>query len=169
MTEVERVEWHHWLNGHESEQFWEIVKGRGAHMLQSMGLKRVKHNLVTEQQQWETTLKRKYIYCYIEVGYPSFIFVILSFTVRIFALVYRAYSHIPSYCFQIGNCYCLIKNLLKHHVSWLIMSRFHILTFQYVIQTPLNHSFLSECLTGCMEHRRVRYSHLHFGLCSEWG
>lgn len=44
--------------------------------------------------------------------------------------------------FQIGNSYCLIKNLLKYHVSWLIMSRFGILTFQYVIQTPLNHSFL---------------------------
>ena len=29
-TEDEMVGWHHWLNGHESEQIWEIVKDREA-------------------------------------------------------------------------------------------------------------------------------------------
>ena len=73
MTEVERVEWHHWLNGHEFEQFWEMVKGRGAHMLQSMELKRVEHNLVTEQQQWETTLKNyTTVYIYISLRLSQF-------------------------------------------------------------------------------------------------
>ena len=61
-----------------------------------MGLKRVKHNLVTEQQR-ETTLKNLYITVYIfPLGYPSFIFVSLSFTVKFLALVYQTYSHVPS-------------------------------------------------------------------------
>ena len=32
-------------------KFWDIVKDRGACSLQSMGLQRVRDNLVTEQQQ----------------------------------------------------------------------------------------------------------------------
>ena len=46
MTEDKMVGWHHQLNGHE----FEIVKDRGACMLQSMGLQRVGHNLATKQQ-----------------------------------------------------------------------------------------------------------------------
>ena len=33
-------------------KLWEIVKGREACMLQSMGSQRIRHNLATEQQQW---------------------------------------------------------------------------------------------------------------------
>ena len=29
MTEDETVGWHHWLNGHEFEQLWEMVEDRG--------------------------------------------------------------------------------------------------------------------------------------------
>ena len=50
-TEDEVVGWHHWFNGHQFEQFQEIVKDKEANMLQSMGLQRVSHNWETEQQQ----------------------------------------------------------------------------------------------------------------------
>ena len=43
VAEDEKVEWHHWFNGHEFEQLQEIVKDRG-------GLW-VGHTLATEQQQ----------------------------------------------------------------------------------------------------------------------
>ena len=43
------VEWHHGLNGHESEQTLGDSEGQGS--LQSMGSQRVRHDLVTEQQQ----------------------------------------------------------------------------------------------------------------------
>ena len=33
-------------------KLWEIVKDREACMLQSMGSQRIRHNLATEQQQW---------------------------------------------------------------------------------------------------------------------
>ena len=35
---------------------WEMVKDREAGLLQSMGSQRVRHNLVTEQQEKENTL-----------------------------------------------------------------------------------------------------------------
>ena len=54
MTEDEMVGWHHQLNGHESEQ----TPG----MLQSMGLQRVGHNFVIEQQQQAHT-RYSNIYC----------------------------------------------------------------------------------------------------------
>ena len=38
------VEWHHRLNGHESEQVWELVTDREPGMLLSMGSQRVGHN-----------------------------------------------------------------------------------------------------------------------------
>ena len=50
-TEEEMVREHHWLNGHEFEQTLGDNKAQGSLMLQSMGSKRVGHNLVTEQQQ----------------------------------------------------------------------------------------------------------------------
>ena len=47
-TEDETVGWHHWLNGANSGSWWWTGKPG---MLQSMGLQRVRHNWVTEQQQ----------------------------------------------------------------------------------------------------------------------
>ena len=49
MTEDDMVGWHHWLNAHEFEQTPGDSEGRG--ILQSMGLQRVGHDLVTEQQR----------------------------------------------------------------------------------------------------------------------
>ena len=52
-TEGEMVGWHHWLNGHESEQtarWWRTGKPG---VLQSMGLQRVGHDWAAEQQQRE--------------------------------------------------------------------------------------------------------------------
>ena len=43
------VGWHHQLNGHESEKT--LGDGEGQGSLQSMGSQRVRHDLVTEQQQ----------------------------------------------------------------------------------------------------------------------
>ena len=46
-----------WLDGItdtidlSSSEFWEMVKARQSGVLQSMGLQRVRHNCVTEQQQ----------------------------------------------------------------------------------------------------------------------
>ena len=48
-TEDEMVEWHHRFNGHEFEQTLEDSEGQGkSGMLQSIGLQRVKHDIVTE-------------------------------------------------------------------------------------------------------------------------
>ena len=53
VAEDEMVGWHHQLNGHEFEQTpggqWRTGKPG---VLHSMGLQRVGHHLVTEQQQW---------------------------------------------------------------------------------------------------------------------
>ena len=49
MTEEEMVGWHHWLNGHEFEQAPGESEGQGS--LACLGLQRVGHHLVTEQQQ----------------------------------------------------------------------------------------------------------------------
>ena len=49
VTEDEMIGWHHWLDGHEFEQALGDSGGLGS--LASMGLQRVKHNLVTEQQR----------------------------------------------------------------------------------------------------------------------
>ena len=49
MTEDEMVGWHHWLNGHEFEQL--LGDGKPG-MLQFMGLKRVRHDRETKQQQF---------------------------------------------------------------------------------------------------------------------
>ena len=56
MTEDEMVGWHHQLDGHEFERALGIGDrwGHGNGMLQSMGLQRVGHDLVTEQQQLTT-------------------------------------------------------------------------------------------------------------------
>ena len=52
MTEDEMVGWHHWFNGHEfwanSRREWRTGKPG---VLQSIGLKRARQDLVTEQQQ----------------------------------------------------------------------------------------------------------------------
>ena len=47
--------WHHQLNGHEVEQTPGGSGGWEPGMLQSMGCQRVRHDLVTEQQQFCTT------------------------------------------------------------------------------------------------------------------
>ena len=52
MTEDEMVVWHHRLNGHEFEQIPGDSEGQGSVLcFQSMGLKRVGHDLATKQQQ----------------------------------------------------------------------------------------------------------------------
>ena len=48
MTEDETVGWHHRLKGHEFEKT--LGDSEGQEVLQSMGSQRVRHNLVTEQQ-----------------------------------------------------------------------------------------------------------------------
>ena len=57
VTEDEIIGWHHWLNGHEFEQTPGDIEGQGslACCSQSMGLQRVGHNLVTEQDFGEGT------------------------------------------------------------------------------------------------------------------
>ena len=50
MTEDDMVRWHHLLNAHENEQTPGDKEGQG--ILQSMGLQRVGHDLVTEKQQY---------------------------------------------------------------------------------------------------------------------
>ena len=52
MTEDEMVGWHHGLNGHEFEETLGVRDGQGglACCSLSMGLQRVRHDLVTEQQ-----------------------------------------------------------------------------------------------------------------------
>ena len=51
LTEDERVGWHHQLNRYEFEQTLGDSWHREAGMRQSMGLQKVGHDLVTEQQQ----------------------------------------------------------------------------------------------------------------------
>ena len=46
MTEDEMVGWPHWLNGYQGDS-----EGQQPGLLQFMGLQRVRHDLVTEQQQ----------------------------------------------------------------------------------------------------------------------
>ena len=43
MTEDEMVRWHHWLNGHEFEQAWELVMDRETWAAQFMGLQTIRH------------------------------------------------------------------------------------------------------------------------------
>ena len=53
VTEDEMVGWHHWPNGHESEQTQGDSEGQGKPgMLQFMGSQRIGHNLKTEQQHY---------------------------------------------------------------------------------------------------------------------
>ena len=53
-TEDEMVEWYHWLNGHEFEQALRKWRTEELGVLQSMGLQRAGHGLVTEQQAQHT-------------------------------------------------------------------------------------------------------------------
>ena len=50
MTEVEMDGWHHWLNGHKFEQTSRDSEGQGSMgVLQSLGLQRVRYDVMTEQ------------------------------------------------------------------------------------------------------------------------
>ena len=51
MTEDEIVEWHHQFNGHERGQTPGDSEGQGGLVCCSPQGNRVRHNLVTEQQQ----------------------------------------------------------------------------------------------------------------------
>ena len=57
MTEDEMVGWHHQLNAYELGQTQEMVRTGKPVMLQSMGLRRVGHYLVTEQLSCVTSVK----------------------------------------------------------------------------------------------------------------
>ena len=46
-TDNEMVGWHHWLDGHEFEQPWEMVKARKAWRAAVHGVE-MRHDLVTE-------------------------------------------------------------------------------------------------------------------------
>ena len=60
MTEDEIVGWHHRFNGHEFEQNPGDREGQGSLACCSpLGLQRVKHNLVTEQQRWKENHSRQ--------------------------------------------------------------------------------------------------------------
>ena len=54
--EDKTVEWHHWLNRHESEQTMGDGKLGKPGVLQSMGSQRVRHDQVTKQQQKRNSL-----------------------------------------------------------------------------------------------------------------
>ena len=51
MTEDEMVGWHYWLSGHEFEQTLGNSEGQGSWCAAVHGIKRVQHNLATEQKQ----------------------------------------------------------------------------------------------------------------------
>ena len=52
MSEDEVARWHHQCNGHELGQTLGDGEGQGGlGVLQSMGLQRIRHNWVTDQQQ----------------------------------------------------------------------------------------------------------------------
>ena len=51
IIEDEMVRWHHWLNGHEFEQT--LGDSAGQESLVFMGLRRVRHDLATEQNRTE--------------------------------------------------------------------------------------------------------------------
>ena len=53
VTENEMVGWHHWLNGYEFEQTLGDGEGQGSLACCSPWGRRVRHDLVTEQQQKE--------------------------------------------------------------------------------------------------------------------
>ena len=60
MTEAEMVGGHHRFNGHEFEQVQGVGGGQGSLACCSpLGLQRVKHNLVTEQQRWKENHSRQ--------------------------------------------------------------------------------------------------------------
>ena len=58
----EMVRQHHWLNGHESEQT--LGQWRSLACCSSWGLKRVGHNLATEQQPWQAGILRLIAQCF---------------------------------------------------------------------------------------------------------
>ena len=58
MTEDETVDWHHLLSGNEFEQTPGESEGQRS-LLQFMGLQRVGHNLVTEQQDLNVFISSK--------------------------------------------------------------------------------------------------------------
>ena len=55
-TEEEMVGWHHWLNGHEFEQFQEMVKDREAWSASVPGVT----NIQTQMSDW-TTMKNNIV------------------------------------------------------------------------------------------------------------
>ena len=65
-TEDEMIGWHFRLNGHEFEQTWGDSEGQGSLACCSPWHRRVRHDLVTEEQQMErynTFLDLKDHYC----------------------------------------------------------------------------------------------------------
>ena len=51
VTEDEMIGWHHWFNGHASEQTLGDSERQGSLVVQSMGSQKAGHDLPTEQQQ----------------------------------------------------------------------------------------------------------------------
>ena len=75
----EMIRWHQWLNGHESGQTPKYSGGQEPGVLQSMEWQKVRHDLVTKQQQfffftsfWMYIL---YIYTYIYIQHSHCIYI----------------------------------------------------------------------------------------------
>ena len=82
MTEGDMIGWHHWLDGHESEQIPGDSKGQGSLACCSPWGRRVTHDLATEQQQqdmsgittwdvWEGSLPRGNCFFSLSSSAPS--------------------------------------------------------------------------------------------------
>ena len=65
----QKVGWHHWLNGYESQQTLGDSEGQGKPgVLQSIGWQRVRHSWVTEQHPEWYVIHRSLIFKIMETG-----------------------------------------------------------------------------------------------------
>ena len=98
-TEDEMVRWYHWLNGHEFEQTLGDNEGQKLGVLQFMGLQRIGHALVSEQQHCILNQKSYFATAKIIVCFFSF---------NVVKLIYR-FSDIKTFL-HLGVKYYLITD-----------------------------------------------------------